>query len=88
MLNHVAENLMTTDPGEAKGQAQAIINKTLASSKEALQEVVAQTVQVKTASIKAKLEPSSARVEQAAKISLVAACVAVLATGVVLWTAL
>jgi len=47
--------------------------------------VVAQVVQSKTASIKAKLEPSIKRVEQAAKMSLAAACLAALATGIALW---
>jgi len=69
---------------EAKGQAQEIINKTLTESKDALQEVIAQAIQTKTASIKTKLEPSIKRVEFAAKMSLVAACVAVLAVVVVL----
>jgi len=73
---------------EAKGQAQAIINKTLTESKNALQEVIAQAIQTKTTSIKAKLEPSIERVEHAAKMSLAAACVAVLAAGVVLWASL
>jgi len=73
---------------EAKGQAQAIINKTLTESKITLQEVIAQAVQAKTASIKAKLEPSIERVEHAAKMSLVAACVAVLAAGMMLWASL
>jgi len=71
--------------GEAKGQAQAIINKTLTESKDALQEVIAQAIQTKTASIKTKLDPSIKRVEHAAKMSFAAACVAVLAAGIVLW---
>jgi len=73
---------------EAKGQAQAIINQTLIESKASLQEVVAQVIQSKTASIQAKLEPSIVRVEHAAKMSLAAACVAVLAAGIALWAAL
>jgi len=50
--------------------------------------VIAQAIQTKTASIKAKLEPSIERVEHAAKMSLVAACVAVLAAGITLWASL
>jgi len=73
---------------EATGQAQAIINKTLAESKDTLQEAIAQAVQAKTVSIKTKLDPSIQRVEHAAKMSLVAACFAVLAAGIVLWASL
>jgi len=74
--------------GEAKDQAQAIINKTLAESKAALQEAVGQAVQIKTANIKAQLEPSIERAKYAANMSLIAACVAVLAAETVLWASL
>jgi len=70
---------------EAAAQAQSIVNKSLKESKEALQEAVGQSVQTQTASIKKQLEPSIERVEYAAKMSLAAACVAVLAAGGVLW---
>jgi len=73
---------------EAAAQAQGIVNKSLKESKEALQEAVGQAVQSKTASIKAQLEPSIERARQAANMSLIAACVAVLAAGIVLWASL
>ncbi|WP_369126238.1 hypothetical protein [Ventosimonas gracilis] len=74
--------------GEAKNQAQAIINKTLIESKKDLQEAITQTVQTRTANIKAQLEPSIERARQAAYISLMAGCVAVLASGIAFWAAL
>jgi len=73
---------------EAAAQAQSIVNKSLKESKEALQEVVVQSVQTQTANIKAQLEPPIERARQAANMSLIAACVAVLAAGVVLWASL
>jgi|GEM_PF-1071722 len=70
---------------EAATQAQSIINKTLQESKAALQTVVGQAVQINTANIKKQLEPSIERARQAANMSLVAGCVAVLAAGIALW---
>ncbi|KXU38683.1 hypothetical protein AXE65_12455 [Ventosimonas gracilis] len=74
--------------GEAKNQAQAIINKTLIESKKDLQEAITQTVQTRTANIRAQLEPSIERARQAAYMSLMAGGVAVLAAMIVLWASL
>jgi len=73
---------------EASAQAQSIVNKILKESKEALQEAVEQAVQTKTANIKGQLEPLIERVRYAANMSLIAASVAVLAAGTVLWASL
>jgi len=73
---------------EAAAQSQSIINKTLTDSKAALQTTIAQAVQMETDNIKAQLEPPIERAKQAAYISFVAACAAILAAGIALWTAL
>jgi len=73
---------------EAAQQAQDIINAALVDSKAGLQAAITQSVQTKTANIKAQLEPSIGRARLAANMSLAAACVAILAAGVVLWTSL
>jgi len=53
-----------------------------------LQATVAQAVQMETAKISAQLKPSIERARQAAYMSFMAACAAVLAACIALWTAL